>query len=138
MGVRIRCRFAALKFAFRSNFDGVIHTIIAPMEPTVSPIEFEKQPDPKLRDPDFLQRFVGAYSDSVSEQTEWVTLSGNELQLVIPGQPVYTLKPRVDGRFSIGGLQGYAVGFDEDESSQVISITYYQPNGVFTSDRIED
>jgi hypothetical protein len=127
-----------MKFAFRSNFEGVIDSIVVPMEPTASPIEFEKQPDPKLRDPEYLQRFVGVYADSVSEQTERVTLSGNHLQLAIPGQPVYTLEPRVDGRFSIGELQGFAVGFDVDETGDVVSITFYQPNGVFTSERIED
>ncbi|MEE4297172.1 MAG: serine hydrolase [Wenzhouxiangella sp.] len=130
--------FENMKFAFRSNFEGVIDSIVVPMEPTASPIEFEKQPDPKLRDPEYLQRFVGVYADSVSEQTERVTLSGNHLQLAIPGQPVYTLEPRVDGRFSIGELQGFAVGFDVDETGDVVSITFYQPNGVFTSERIED
>lgn len=130
--------FENMKFAFRGNFDGVIDTLVAPMEPSASPIEFEKQPDPKLHDPEYLQRFVGAYADSVSEQTERVTLSGNELQLAIPGQPVYTLVPQVDGRFSIGDLQGYTVGFDVDEAGEVVSITFYQPNGVFTSERIED
>lgn len=130
--------FEDFKIAFHSNFDGVIDSLVAPMEPTASPIEFEKQPDPKLGDPSYLQRFVGEYTDPVSEQSQRVTLSGNELQLILQGQPVYTLHPRVDGRFNIGELQGFAVGFDTDDNDNVVSITYYQPNGVFTSERDED
>ncbi len=129
--------FERMKVAFRSNFDGTIDSLVAPMEPTASPIQFDKQPDPKLSDPSFLQRFVGAYTDPVSEQTQRVTLSGNQLQLILQGQPVYTLTPRVDGRFNIGELQGFAVGFDTDDGD-VVSITYYQPNGVFTSERVDD
>lgn len=130
--------FENMKFAFRGNFDGVIDAVEAPLEPTASPIVFEKQPDPRLQDPEYLQRFVGAYADPITERTEQITLSGDELQLVLPGQPVYTLKPRVDGRFAIGDLQGFSVGFDEDEDGNVVSITYYQPNGVFKSERVED
>jgi hypothetical protein len=130
--------FESTKFAFRTNFDGIIVAVEAPLEPTASPIRFDKQPDPRLEDPEFLERFVGTYADPISERSEQVTLSGNELQLVLPGQPVYTLKPRVDGRFAIGDLQGFTVGFDEDDDGNVVSITYYQPNGVFTSERTED
>ncbi len=130
--------FEDFKIAFRSNFDGVVDSLVAPMELTASPIEFEKQPDPKLSDPGFLQRFVGEYTDSVSEQSQRVALAGNELQLILQGQPVYTLHPRVDGRFNIGELQGFAASFDTDDDGNVVSITYYQPNGVFTSERDED
>jgi len=130
--------FENMKFAFRGNFDGVIDAVEAPLEPAAAPIVFEKQPDPRLQDPDYLQRFVGTYADPITERSEQVTLSGDELQLVLPGQPVYTLKPRVDGRFAIGDLQGFSVGFDDDGDGNVISITYYQPNGVFTSERVED
>ena len=130
--------FEGMKFAFRSNFDGVIDALRVPMEPTASPIVFEKQPDPRLADPDYLQRFVGTYTDPISERTEQVTLSGDTLQLVLPGQPVYPLEPRADGRFNIGDLQGFSVGFEIDEDGQVVAITYYQPNGVFTSERAED
>ena len=130
--------FESMKIAFRSNFDGVIDSVVAPFEPTASPIEFKKQPDPRLADPEYLKRFVGGYADPISERTEQVTLSGDKLQLILPGQPVYTLNPQVDGRFSIGDLQGFAVGFDTDDAGNVVSITYYQPNGVFTSERVEE
>jgi len=130
--------FENFKIAFRSNFDGVIDTVVAPMEPTAAPIEFEKRPDPRLSDPDYLQRFVGRYSDPVTERDQRVALSGDRLQLILPRQPVYTLHPRVDGRFNIGELQGFSVSFDTDENGNVVSITYYQPNGVFTSERADE
>ncbi|MEE4330564.1 MAG: serine hydrolase, partial [Wenzhouxiangella sp.] len=130
--------FENMKFAFRSNFEGAIDSVVVPLELTASPIVFEKQPDPRLSDPEFLARFVGTYADPISERSEEIILAGDELQLVLPGQPVYTLHPRVDGRFNIGELQGFSVGFDTDEDGTIESITYYQPNGVFTSERVED
>jgi len=130
--------FEGMKFGFQTSFDGVIDAVKVPMEPTASPIVFEKQPDPRLSDPGFLERFVGTYTDPISQRSEEVTLSGNRLQLVLPGQPVYTLRPRVDGRFNIGDLQGFSVGFESDDDGEIVAVTYYQPNGVFTSERLPD
>jgi CubicO group peptidase (beta-lactamase class C family) len=130
--------FEEMKFAFQSNFEGVIDTLVVPMELTASPIEFTKQPDPRLGDADYLARFVGRYESSLSETVQRVTLSGNQLQLVLPGQPVYTLIPQVDDRFAIEGLQGFAVGFETDDDGSITGITFYQPNGVFSSERVEE
>ncbi len=130
--------FEVMKLLFRSNFDGVIDAVEAPFERSASPVVFEKRPDPRLEDPAFLARFVGEYSDTVTGRSEQVTLAGDQLQLVLVGQPVYTLSPLVSGRFGIGELQGYTLGFTEDESGNITAITYYQPNGVFESKRVEE
>lgn len=128
--------FEDVMFLFRMDFDGEITSVEVPLEPTASPIAFEKQPDPKLSEPDYLQRFIGNYENAFGA-TQRVSLSGNQLQLVLPGQPVYKLVPMVSGRFAIDGLQGFSVGFSEDDG-EVTGITYYQPNGIFSSERQPD
>ena len=130
--------FEQQKLLFRMSFDGDITSVEVPLELAASPIEFDKQPDPQLSDPDYLQRFVGAYTDKASGQTGRLSLAGDRLQLALPGQPVYTLVPMVSGRFAIEGLQGFSVGFSQDKNGRVTRITYYQPNGVFESERQQD
>ncbi|MEM7705928.1 MAG: serine hydrolase [Pseudomonadota bacterium] len=129
--------FEDTKFLFRTNIEGNISSLEAPFELTASPIVFEKQPDPRLSDPEYLKRFVGGYADEVTQRTERITLSGSQLQLAIAGQPVYTLVPTVSGRFAIEGLQGFSVGFVLDDNGRSSRIIYYQPNGVFESERQE-
>ena len=128
--------FEDQKFLFRTDFDGQITEIVSPLELTAASIVFTKQPDPRLYDPEVLQRFVGVYVDA-SGQRERIELSDNVLTLHLPGQPTYTLEPEVSGRFGLQGLNGFSVGFEETDS-EVTKIVYYQPNGVFESQRVKE
>ncbi|MCB1634302.1 MAG: serine hydrolase [Xanthomonadales bacterium] len=130
--------FQETKLLFRTDYSGDISAVEVPLERAAAPIVFTKQPDPQLSDPAYLQRFVGDYNDAETGTPDLIALSGNQLQLILPGQPVYTLVPAVSGRFDIKGLQGYAVGFTLDADGQVLKITYYQPNGVFESARVKE
>ena len=130
--------FEDVPFLFRGNFDGEIAGVVAPFEPTAAPIVFDKQADPRMSDPAFLERFVGAYVEEVSEQRAEVVLSGSVLTLELPNQPLYTLVPLPSRRFGIEGLQGFTVGFEDGEDGEVAKIVFYQPNGVFESKRVEE
>lgn len=129
--------FSLTQMQFRSNFDGQISEVLAPFELTAAPIVFEKQPDPKLSDPEFLARFTGAYVGATGQRTE-IQISGDRLTLSLPGQPLYVLYPLVSGRFGIEGLQGFSVGFEGDTDGKANRIIYYQPNGVFEAERSSD
>ena len=48
-----------LRLQFRTNFKGYVNAVAVPLEPSVEPIVFLKQPDKKLSDPDYLKRFEG-------------------------------------------------------------------------------
>ena len=112
-------------------------TIIEPFRiKAVEPIRFEKQPDPRLRDPDFLARFAGAYA--LGPQSLRVSVRGTNLVLTVPGQPPYALEPEADGTFSLGVMQGFWLEFETGEDGQVTAAVLHQPNGVFRAERQAD
>ncbi|MEM8997846.1 MAG: serine hydrolase, partial [Acidobacteriota bacterium] len=127
--------FEGGRLQFRGDFDGQITEMLIPFELAAAPIVFEKQPSGELTDPEYLARFVGRYQSS--GQIVSVKLSGETLTLHVPGQPAYTLRPGVSGRFDLEGLQGFSVGFEEVDGA-VTKAIFYQPNGVFESTRFEE
>jgi CubicO group peptidase (beta-lactamase class C family) len=129
--------FKNTRFLFRSNYDGQISAVEAPFEVLASPITFDKQPDPRLSDPAYLERYVAAFEGQVDKRAERIELKGNRLTLTVAGQPTYTLVPLVSGRFAIQGLEGFSVGFEEDRQGVVTKVVYYRPNGVFESIRVK-
>ena len=48
-----------LKLQFQTNLKGYVDAVAVPLEPSVKPIVFLKQPDKKLSDPEYLERFEG-------------------------------------------------------------------------------
>jgi len=128
--------FEGTKLLFRSDFEGQITEVEAPFELTASPIVFTKQPDPKLSDPDFLDRLAGTYQGATGQRGR-IERSGDRLTLHLPGQPTYTLVPQVSGRFGLEGLEGFSLGFVE-EGGEITKVLYYQPNGVFEAVRVEE
>ncbi|MEO1366574.1 MAG: DUF3471 domain-containing protein, partial [Acidobacteriota bacterium] len=127
--------FEDSRLHFRGNFEGQIAEVLIPFELSASPIVFERKPGGELTDPEYLSRVVGRYQSS--GQVVSVTLSGETLTLHVPGQPAYALRPEVSGRFSLEGLQGFSVGFEEVDGA-VTKAIFYQPNGVFESIRVEE
>ena len=123
---------AGLKLNFRSDMNGTIASLEAPLEPSVGPIEFIKQPPAYLTAPAFLANLEGSYASDT--QRIAITLSGRRLQAAIPGQPVYTLLPTLGGRFALEGLENFEAGFSDDQQT----MTVYQPNGVFVFQRVDD
>lgn len=126
--------FENTKFRFETSFEGEIVSVAAPLELLAKPIVFQKQPDPKLSDPVYLQRFVGTYLAPTGQKTK-IELAGDKLTLFLVGQPLFTLVPEISGRFGLKGLQGYSVGFPLDAAGKPAKIVFYQPEGVFESVR---
>lgn len=128
--------FEDTKLQFRSDFEGQITEVRSPFELTASPIVFTKRAPARLSDPEYLERFVGTYEGATGQRGK-IELSGGTLTLHLPGQPTYTLVPRVSGRFGLEGLEGFSVGFEE-EGGTITTLIFYQPNGVFESHRVEE
>jgi len=128
--------FEDMAYQFRADFDGQVSELVAPFETTAQPIIFARQADSRLFDPAYLKRLVGTYSGETGQRGH-IALSRTTLTLSLPGQPTYTLVPQVLGRFGIEGMQGFSVGFQGAEDGPATKLTFYQPNGVFESTRVD-
>ncbi|MGD2116465.1 MAG: DUF3471 domain-containing protein, partial [Acidobacteriota bacterium] len=128
--------FESTKLLFRSDYEGQVTEVESPFELTASPIIFTKRADARFSDPEYLERFVGVYEGQTGQRGR-IELSGSTLTLHLPGQPTYTLEPQVSGRFAIRGLEGFSIGFEE-EDGRITRLIYYQPNGVFEAERVDE
>jgi CubicO group peptidase (beta-lactamase class C family) len=119
------------KFRFLTNMDGDVESIAAPLEPNAPEIVFTRVGETLPREA--LLPLAGEYT--VGDTVISVALAGEELQLKIPGEPVYTLVPQKELRFTIAGRSGYSVEFHKDNNGQVNEMVFFQPDGTFVAKR---
>jgi hypothetical protein len=123
--------FGAFKVRFLTNMDGDIDSIAIPFESDAPEIIFTRMAIKASRET--LQPLTGDYD--LGNVTVSVALKADELQLTIPGQPVYTLELLKDLKFAIKGLSGYSVEFKKDSAGQVNELVVFQPDGTFVAKR---
>ncbi|MDA8018644.1 MAG: serine hydrolase [Thermoanaerobaculia bacterium] len=126
-----------MKFLFRTDFDGVISAVEAPLEPLVSAIVFERVPDPLLSDPAYLEKLAGTYA-GLSGVRFRLELQGNRLSAHIPGQPIFELKPKVNGHYQLGDIEIVSVEFLFDEAGDVSGMKVHQPGGAVEAERVKE
>ncbi|HZW34487.1 MAG TPA: DUF3471 domain-containing protein, partial [Isosphaeraceae bacterium] len=122
-----------LKLQFQTNFKGYVDAVAVPLEPSVKPIVFTKQPDKKLTDPKYLERFAGEYE--LAGQTVTVRLQGHVLMFEQKGARPRELVPDRDDEFNLKGLSGLSVHFVSDRSGKVLELAFNTPDGVFSAKR---
>jgi len=127
--------FQDMKLTFRTNVDGLVAALEAPFEPTLEPIIFRKKPDTRLSDPAYLQKFVGKYI--LVDQIITISLKGNMLTAMTPGQPEYELLPALGHEFTLKQVKIISIRFKTDDQGKVIAVEFIQPNGIFEAKRIE-
>ena len=118
------------KLLFRSDVEGHVSELVVSMDLEVDDIVFDKKPDAKLGDPDYLSRFTGSYV--LGPQELQIVLKGDALVVEILGQPPYELEPVRDGEFRFAALSGFSLVFVMD-GDQVVEIEVRQPDGVYTA-----
>ncbi len=124
--------FKDFKIRFLTDMAGEVGGISAIFEPTLDEeIQFARQADQRLTDPQYLARFVGDYQ--LGPQSIAVSLKGNSLTAYIAGQPEYILVPGNDDSFTLSGLNGFSIKFIDQEGMMVAR--FIQPNGVFDAQR---
>jgi hypothetical protein len=64
-----------------------------------------------------------------------IGLTGESLQLTIPGQPSYDLVPLRGLAFNVKGLNGFSVEFKKDAAGQVSELILNQPDGANSAKR---
>jgi hypothetical protein len=121
-----------LKFNFRTSDAGKISGFGIVAEAGLDPIRFEREPDVVEVAKADLEKYVGGYVLGAMEAK--VYLKGESMKLFVPGQPEYTLLPTGKNKFSIEGLNGFDLIFEEMEG-KIVAVSFHQPNGVFKAEK---
>ncbi len=121
------------KLQFRTDVQGYVDAVLAPLEPAVKPIVFTRRPDAKLLDPEYLRRFEGRYE--LAGQTASVRLKGRVLTLQQGDAPAVELVPDRDDGFTIKRETGASLRFTTDPHGRVTGLALSTDDGVFTAPR---
>jgi hypothetical protein len=126
--------FEDLRIRFLTNMKGDVDAVAVPLEMMVDEIIFERRPDDRMSDPEYLARFLGDYE--IANQTISINLKGDVLTLNVPGQPSLDLVPDRDDEFNLKGIAGISIKFVVGDDGSV-TMSLKQPNGVFETKRKE-
>ena len=112
---------------FSANPQGEIHK--ATMSLHESEVIFTKQPDAKLSDPNTLQAYTGNY-ELAGGVVEVILNDDGVLQLVIPGQPTYTMVPYKPHKFTFKEFSEFTAEFVvEGEKAAAMKVSV--PSGTY-------
>ena len=113
---------------FNTNLSGDIESASIQLEASVKPIVFTRAG--KEVSKDILQSYVGEYE--ISSVTIKVYIKGgNDLFMMVPGQPEYNLVPADKDKFSLKNLSGFSVQFTRNDKNEIDGLLSIQPNGTF-------
>lgn len=115
------------KLTFQTNVQGDVDRLSVPLETSVAEIVFTRKP-PELT-AEQLRRFEGLYELPGAVVTVALQ-TGSRLTATVPGQPTYDLIPYRANEFTLKGLTGFRLRFEE-ENGTVKAATFIQPNGRF-------
>ncbi|MGY0393215.1 serine hydrolase [Bizionia sp. KMM 8389] len=116
-------------FNFQTNDLGDIESVKLKMEPALDALVFSRTPTEITIPKEALNKLTGSYLISGAEIK--ISLENDNLRLLVPGQPEYTLIPIKENEFSIKGLSGYKTVFEEKDGK--LNLVFHQPNGIFTA-----
>jgi CubicO group peptidase (beta-lactamase class C family) len=119
------------KLRFLTNMDGDTDSIAIPLEEDAPEIIFTRAAEKLPREA--LLPLVG--DCELGTVVVSVALKDDELQLIVPGQPIDTLVPQKDLKFILRGLTGFSVEFRKDSSGAVNELAFFQPNATFIAKR---
>ncbi len=127
--------FEDQKVMFLTSMRGDVDGLQSALEPQVADIVFKKKLDARMRDPQYLARFVGEYD--LPGQAVRIELRGSVLTLNAPGQPQFELTPARLDEFVLKEYSVIRITFTTDAAGAVIEAIFDQPNGIFTAKRKE-
>jgi hypothetical protein len=127
--------FESAQFTFRTNAAGHIDAVLATMDANVPPTVFLRQPDARLKDPVYLQRFTGRYQIP-SGPIVVVALRGNTLTWSQGGGPATDLEAEDGTRFVVKAARVISIEFKLDAAGKVTGARAVQPGAVTDLPRI--
>lgn len=125
--------FDGFKLMFQSDIKGNIATISAPFEPAVKNILFTKKADARLSDLNYIKNFVGEYDLNGTVLT--VSLEADQLKLLVPGQPLYTLVPTVGNEFALKDYEAITTSFEGNDKEPASVLVINQDGAIFSAKR---
>lgn len=123
-----------IHITFRTGSTGEVDGLFAGFEPSVEPIFFARQPDRKLRDPEYLARMVGTYALPGETYLE-ISLKGAVLTGQITGQPSFELKPSGSDEFRIAQATDVVLRFRIPDAGPAEAVILSQGGGVYVLER---
>lgn len=125
---------AGLKLVFRTNLQGDIDAVAAPIESSVQDIVFTRMPDQSMMQKAALEPLAGEYQ--LGPQVAAIAMRGpTTLTLTLPGQSAHELVPTGGLKFAVKGMNGFTLEFKKNEAGAVDQLVFYQPNGTFAAKR---
>ena len=123
---------APMPITFQTDAEGSVMSCSIPMEPSVAPIVFTREPDVRLADPAFLASLTGIYA--LGPVRAEVRVAAAAVLVDVAGSGTWRLVPGSGTAFSIDGMPGVTVEFVlQDGRGQEMVV---QPGvGVFTRER---
>jgi uncharacterized protein DUF3471 len=119
---------------FHTHLNGNIQTLSISFQTGVKDIQFTRIPEKKLKDKEYLKKFVGDY-DLKGTLLKVILSPQNVLHLIIKGQPKHTLVPYKEAEFSLKGLKGFSIKFILNDNGDVTTLESHQPKGIFTAQK---
>lgn len=119
---------------FSITSEGAIGSLKMPFEDNIKEIEFKKQIVSQLSKEE-LKKYVGDYEFSGVMAKISLTESG-VLKALIPGQPEYELVHDKQDEFSLKGVKGVNLKFERDDTQNISTCIFVQPNGTFKAKKI--
>ncbi len=121
-----------LQVQFETDLAGFVSGLRSPLESSLDPIRFEREPDAELADPQWLARVVGDYTLPMASIE--IRLEGDQLIMEVAGQPPYRLEPWTHERFRLAEVEGFDVRFEQADGA-ITGLLLHQPNGTFLAKR---
>lgn len=125
----------AIDVRFETDRNGQVIALYSLLEISLSDIRFERQPEDRLSDPEFLNTLCGTYELDGGMEIK-ISLSGTTLTATVSGQPPYTLEPKQGTSFNLKGLEGFVMEFIL-EKEKAVAVVSHQPNGDFRAEKTD-
>ncbi len=122
--------FHIFPLTFLTAPEGDVMALTVPFESTLDPIRFDRQPDPRTRDPQVLRSLAGTYSLGPIDIVIRL-VADTKLTASTPGNPSAELIPGRGLRFSVKGQPTLTLEFVLREDGAVEKLIL-QPLGVLT------
>ncbi|MBO0684796.1 MAG: serine hydrolase [Candidatus Dormibacteraeota bacterium] len=119
----------AIPVTFQTDADGEVASLSMPLEPSIDPIEFLREPDARLSDATFLDTLTGDYE--MGPLRARIERRASQLTVHIPGAVSMELVPHRRTTFRVRGRPGLSMEFVLSDGGGVKEVVV-QPVGVFT------